>query len=85
MKLLLSLMLGMSLLLVLSSCMGGPRMIPNPEFESCMKVCARTRNDCIVNATTSDNINSCNANQTGCAQSCEANYKRRIQAPGNNQ
>jgi hypothetical protein len=49
---------------------------PNPEFRSCANTCSKRQDDCMVNASTSGQIDRCNTSQNACVAACDKKYPR---------
>lgn len=52
----------------------GPQ--PNPEFRTCANACSKHQDNCMVNASTSGQIDRCNSTQDACVATCDKKYPR---------
>ena len=55
--------------------------VTNPEFIGCINACTKEQNICILNATSGEQVEECNAPQEQCAKTCRAEHERYIK-PG---
>jgi len=62
--------------LVLHGCVS---MQSNPEFRNCANTCTKKQDECMVDATTSKAVASCNSAMDSCIARCEKKYPRYIQ------
>lgn len=46
----------------------------DPKFTWCMNACTKEQNICILNATSGEHIEECNARQKQCAKPCQAEH-----------
>lgn len=54
------------------------RLVNNPEFIECVNACTKKQNICMLEATTGEQVEECNAPQEQCVKTCRAEHERYI-------